>query len=230
MFKSIIKIGAATILFAGVHSLLASRSAKRKAAALVGEKQRNALYRPLYNAQSLIAFGALLWYGVRLPDRELYRMSGATAWAMRIIQFYFLLFLFDGARQIGFLNFAGLPNLLDWITGKEKVRREPEGQVPALGIDGQMKAGGPFRFPRHPLNFGMLQILWLMLRMTANLAAFNLITTVYLVVGSMHEEKRLKKIYGQAYEDYRKSGINFFIPSMPRRSITQSAEDENYIS
>lgn len=215
MFKSILKIGATTLLFAGIHSLLATRAAKRKTLEIVGERKRNALYRPLYNAQSLIAFGSLFWYGMSLPDREIYRVRGAAAWLMRLVQFYFLLFLLDGARQIGFLNFAGIPNLASWITGQPAIPREPEGQGPALEKSGRIKAGGPFRFTRHPLNFGMLPILWLMPRMTVNLATFNLITTAYLILGSMHEEKRLGEVYGRAYEDYRKSGVNFFLPGAP---------------
>jgi protein-S-isoprenylcysteine O-methyltransferase Ste14 len=64
----------------------------------------------------------------------------------------------------------------------------------------------------------MIPIILLMPRMTVNLAAFNLITTVYLIVGSLHEEKRFVETYGQAYIDYQKSEINFFVPSL-RHSI-----------
>jgi len=213
MFKSIIKIAAATALFAGMHSLLAARATKRKAAALLGDQRRNALYRPLYNALAVVTFGALVLYGVKQPDRELYRIRGSFAGIMQFIQLYFLLFLLNGVRQIGFSNFAGLPNILLWLRGHSPVPSEPEAQGPLLGDDDRMKIAGPFRFTRHPLNFGMLPILWLMPKMTVNLAAFNLITTLYLIVGSLHEEKRLKESYGRAYEDYRESGINFFVPS-----------------
>ena len=60
----------------------------------------------------------------------------------------------------------------------------------------------------------MIPIIWLMPRMTVNLAAFNLITTVYLIVGSVHEEKRFVETYGQAYIDYQASEINFLLPSI----------------
>lgn len=214
MFKSIIKIAAATILFAGIHSLLAARATKRKAAALVGDRRRNALYRPFYNVLAVVTFGALVIYGAKLPDRELYRIRSPFARVMQFIQLYFLLFLLNGVRQIGFSNFAGLPNILLWIRGSSPVPFEPEAQGPVLGDDARrMKTTGPFRFTRHPLNFGMLPILWLMPKMTVNLAVFNTITTLYLIVGSLHEEKRLKESYGRAYKDYQESGINFFVPS-----------------
>jgi protein-S-isoprenylcysteine O-methyltransferase Ste14 len=62
----------------------------------------------------------------------------------------------------------------------------------------------------------MVPALWLMPRMTVNLAAFNFVVTVYLIVGSVHEEERLRATYGQAYIDYQRSGINFFVPSASR--------------
>lgn len=232
MFKSIVKIAAATVLFAGIHSLLASGTAKRKAAALLGDQRRNALYRPFYNVLAVVTFGALMLYGVKLPDRRLYRIRGSFARLMQLIQLYFLLFLLNGARQIGFLNFAGLPNIAFWLRGRSPVPLEPEAQGPALGDDGRMKIAGPFRFTRHPLNFGMLPILWLMPKMTVNLAVFNLMTTLYLIVGSVHEEKRLKESYGRAYEDYRESGISFFVPSASyllsrrKKELTPAASNE----
>jgi protein-S-isoprenylcysteine O-methyltransferase Ste14 len=65
-----------------------------------------------------------------------------------------------------------------------------------------------------------MPIIWLMPRMTVNLAAFNLITTLYLILGSLHEEKRFVETYGQAYVDYQTSEINFFVPSLARSPET----------
>ena len=214
MFKSIVKITAATLLFAGIHSLLASRGAKRIASRMLSERKRNALYRPFFNVQAVITFGALVLYGSRLPDRELYRAPKPLARLMQFGQVISVLYLLYGARQIGFLRFAGVPNLLAFLSCQTSVPREPEGQGPIIDVDGEMKASGPFRASRHPLNFAMIPALWLMPRMTANLAAFNSLVTVYLIIGSVHEESRLRAAYGQAYVDYQRSGINFFLPSV----------------
>ena len=216
MFKSIIKIAAATVVFAGIHSLLASKAAKEKASKLLGERTRNGLYRPLYNGLAIVTFGALGLYGLKLPNQELYRVRGSLSWLMHSVQLFFLLYLMYGAREIGFLKFAGVPNIIALITGQSFVPVEPEGQGPTLKNSNQMKITGPFRLSRHPLNFGMMPIIWLMPRMTVNLAAFNLITTLYLILGSFHEEKRFVETYGQAYIDYQKSKISFFVPSLAR--------------
>ncbi|MDQ4122369.1 MAG: hypothetical protein M3209_13095 [Acidobacteriota bacterium] len=219
MIKSVIKIAAATILFAGIHSLLATRAAKRKAIDLLGEQKRNGLYRAFYNAQAVITFGALVLYGISLPDRELYRIRRPLTWFTYSVQAFFLLYLLYGVRQIGFLPFSGVPNLVKLISGQTDIPKEPEGQGPALDVNGEIKATGPFKMNRHPLNFGMLPILWLMPRMTVNLAAFDLITTFYLIIGSLREEKRLKEAYGKAYIDYQKSGVNFFVPYIKPKNL-----------
>jgi hypothetical protein len=218
MFKSIIRIVAATALVVGVHSLLASKSAKKKASESFGERTRNGLYRPMYNGLAIASFGALALYGLKLPDRELYAIRRPFSRLMRSVQLFFLLYLLYGARQIGFLKFAGAPNIVALATGQPSIPIEPEGQGPVLESTDKMKITGPFKFSRHPLNFGMLPILWLMPRMTVNLAAFNVVTTVYLILGSLHEEKRFVETYGQAYMNYQRSGINFFLPSLAHSS------------
>jgi hypothetical protein len=214
MFKSILKIVAATALVVGIHSVLASKAAKKKANELFGERTRNGLYRPLYNGLAIATFGALGLYALTLPNRELYKIRRPFSWLMHSVQFFFMLYLLYGAKEIGFLRFAGVPNFVALATGQSFVPAEPEGQGPILESSDKMKITGPFRFSRHPLNFGMIPIIWLMPRMTVNLAAFNVITTAYLIVGSLHEEKRLVETYGQAYINYRASEINFFVPSL----------------
>ena len=216
MFKSIIKIAAATLVFAGIHTVLASKGVKDRAVNLLGERKRNGLYRVFYNGLALVTLGGLALYAFRLPDRDLYNVRAPHSWLMRSIQFCFLLYLLDGARQIGFLKFAGIPNVAALIKNQSFIPLEPEGQGPIIENNNQMKITGPFRFSRHPLNFGMLPIIWLMPRMTFNLAAFNSIVTIYSIFGSLHEEKRLKQAYGQAYVAYQTSGINFFVPSVTR--------------
>jgi hypothetical protein len=214
MFKSIFKVVAATALVVGIHSLLASKAAKKKASELFGERTRNGLYRPFYNGAAFATFGALALYALKLPNRELYKIRRPLSYLMRSVQLFFLLYLLEGAKEIGFLKFAGVPNVVALAAGQSSVPVEPEGQGPILENPDKMKITGPFRFSRHPLNFGMIPVIWLMPRMTINLAAFNVVTTVYLIVGSIHEEKRFVETYGRAYIDYQQSEINFFVPSL----------------
>lgn len=220
LLKGAARIAAATGAFAVVHSLLASRRAKRAAERLVGEKGRNALYRPFYLAQSFVTFGALVVYVWRQPSDTLYRIRGPAALLMRAGQAAGLGYAVYAARQVGIADMLGLRGLTGWIGGTH-VPPEPEAQGPAPDEDGEMRASGPFRLHRHPLNFAPLPVLWLFPHMTTRLAALNLASTAYLVLGSVHEEVRLRAAYGDSYARYQASGVPFFIPigrppSLPR--------------
>ena len=223
MLRSMLKVMAATAAFGVVHSLLASRATKRAAARTVGERNRDGLYRLFYNAQSALAFGALVLYVRRQPDRELYRVRGLAALLMHAGQAAALVQAVAATRQIGVGRFLGLESLRDWL-GDGPVSPAPDGQGPALDDEGLRRAAGPFAWSRHPLNFTLLPLLWLWPRMTTNLLAFNLVVTGYVVLGSLYEEARLREAYGEEYADYQRSGVAFFIPRPDRSPLEPMGE------
>lgn len=218
------------MLFAGVHSLLASRRAKATAVALFGQRRRNGLYRPFYNILAISTFGALILYGTKLPDGELYQVRGVLARVMRLVQAVSVIYMLYSIQQIGLLKFYGVTNLIALVRGQTFILPEPEAQGPVLDSNGKMKVTGPFRVSRHPINFSMLPIFWLMPRMTVNLLAFNLLITFYLFVGSVHEERRLEAVYGSAYADYQRNGANFFVSSVSHLLGAKANERPRLIS
>jgi protein-S-isoprenylcysteine O-methyltransferase Ste14 len=204
----------ACALWALVHSVLASKQAKDLARRVAGPRHRDGLYRLAYNAQSVVL---LMWtarWFSRLPDRELYRATPPLSWLLRIGQVASLGVLLSGVRVIGFLNFAGITRLRDFLAGLD-AGPEPEAQGPPMEADGEMATEGAFRFTRHPGNLGALGFFVLFPRMTANRAIVAVLVALYVVLGSMHEEYRLRAAYGGVYERYRRS-VPFLIPRPPR--------------
>jgi protein-S-isoprenylcysteine O-methyltransferase Ste14 len=216
MWRSMLKVMAATAAFGLVHSALASRAAKRAAARTFGERNRNGLYRVFYIGQSLVTFGLLAAYVRRQPGRELYRVEGPLAFLMHAVQAGAIVYATSAASQVGLRRITGLESLLAWL-GDGPVPPEPEAQGPALDGEGRGRAAGPFAWSRHPLNFAPVPVFWLWPRMTTNLLAFNAAATAYLAVGSLHEEARLRDAFGDDYDAYRNSGVPFYLPA-PQRS------------
>ena len=201
-------------LWAGVHSLLASRRAKDASARVAGARSRDGLYRVAYNAQSMVTVVLAARRLARLPDRDLYEVRLPWSWLFRAGQIGSLGVLFSGVRVVGVLEFAGIVPLWRALTGRES-RPEPEAQGPPMGADGEMETSGAFRFTRHPGNLGAMGFFLLWPRMTVNRATLAALVTLYVVLGSMHEERRLRMAYGEAFERYRRE-VPFLIPRPPQ--------------
>ncbi|HTE18001.1 MAG TPA: hypothetical protein VK689_06435 [Armatimonadota bacterium] len=211
MWKSVLKVAVATAAWAVLHSVLASRPAKDTAARLLGQRRRDGLYRPFYVVQSVVTLGALAAYVWPLPDRVLYRARGPLAWLMLGGQTAAAIYALWAAREVGLCRMLGVTSLAALLEGGVVVP-EPEAQGPALAEDGGMRATGPFAWSRHPLNLAPVPVLWLWPTMTAKLAAFNGVATLYFILGSRNEEARLRDAYGPAYAAYQQSGVPFYLP------------------
>jgi hypothetical protein len=197
--------------------LFAHRSTKKAVVHWLGEENYHGWYRLFYNAQALVSTVALFWFIMRQPDRELWRARGATKWLCRALQVAAVIYGAWAAREVGVARFAGCTNAGAWIQQRRSAETETsipvlEAQGPYVDESGQLQTGGPFRFSRHPLNLVPLLVFWLMPRLTRNGLIFNLLMTLYLVAGSWHEDQRLRETYGEAYEQYVRSGVPFYIP------------------
>ena len=211
--RSLLKVVAATAIFGVFHSTLASRQAKSAATRLVGQRARNGWYRIFYIGQSVVTLAALGAYLWRLPDRLLYHVRGRAAWLLYLGQAAGLLYAVITAYFVGLPGILGLGPAVAFLRGDARVPPEPEAQGPPLDRDGRLQVRGPFRQSRHPLNVAPLLVFWLWPRMTLKLFVFNLASTAYLVLGSLHEEARLRAAYGAPYEAYRRGEVPFYLPA-----------------
>jgi protein-S-isoprenylcysteine O-methyltransferase Ste14 len=200
-------------LWALVHSVLASKQVKDLIRRIAGSRYRDGLYRFIFNAQSVVS---LLWAArrfSRLPDKDLYHARPPWSWLFRASQVASLGVLLSGVRVMGVLRFAGLTSVGDVLAGRN-VRPAPEAQGPPVGSNNEMVRAGAFRFSRHPGNLGALGFFLFLPRMTANRAVLVTLVALYVVLGSMQEEYRLRTAYEAAYERYRRA-VPFLIPGHP---------------
>jgi protein-S-isoprenylcysteine O-methyltransferase Ste14 len=134
---------------------------------------------------------------------------------MRAGQLVSLGVLLCGVRVVSVLDFAGISRLWNLLAGGDR-GPEPEAQGPPLGADGEIVKKGAFRLTRHPGNLGALGFFVLLPQMTVNRAVLAALVALYVVFGSMHEERRLREVYGAAYERYRRS-VPFMLPRPPEK-------------
>ena len=199
---------------AAIHSLLASRPVKDLTRRIVGHRYRNGLYRFAFNAKSVLLLAWATYWFLRLPDQEIYRVRAPWSWIFRVGQAASLGVLLSAVRVIGVLDFAGISQLRSFLAGLEP-DPEPEAQGPPVGVDGQMATAQPFRFTRHPSNLGALGVFLLFPRITVNRVTLTALVALYAIVGSLHEERRLRVAYGEPFEQYRRE-VPFFVPRLRR--------------
>jgi protein-S-isoprenylcysteine O-methyltransferase Ste14 len=183
--------------FGVVHSLLASHEAKMIAQRLLGRNVATATYRLVFNVLAFVTFLPALYLVFRLPDQELYRFPppwDAIALGLQVLAALGLLY---AVYQMDVWFFLGLRQL---------------GEPPQLGrrysIDStstpQLVTNGLHRFVRHPLYTTSLIVLYLASPMSLNWLTFAISCHIYFFVGSIFEERKLVREFGDAYRLYQR--------------------------
>jgi protein-S-isoprenylcysteine O-methyltransferase Ste14 len=214
MMRTLLSFGG----WAALHSLLATPRAKALAGGQLGEDRRNAVYRVSYNTFAVFSLIALVCYVRRLPDQRLYRIPWPFRALTGTMRLLLLLVAVRAALEVGLGPFSGFSELIAYVS-RRTPPHEPEAQGPAMGSGG-LRVGGPFRYVRHPLNASLTGIVLLTPVMTWVRLTVVVLTAAYSILGSMLEEERLLAQYGQVYEEYRRSGVPFFLPSFSSKRDT----------
>jgi protein-S-isoprenylcysteine O-methyltransferase Ste14 len=214
MWRSAWSVTGWTVAFAAVHSLLASQLGKNWVRRSLGEQCFDGWYRISFNRLALATFAGLLRRFSQLPDRELYNVRWPWALPLRLLQLSAVMMLLDANVRIGVGRMSGVEGLWQWLHAETPIKQNPA-QGPQLEGDRDFRTGGSFRLSRHPNNLAPL-LLWVAYpRMTVRFLTFTLVSALYLIVGSVHEERRLQAEFGEEYCRYCR-GRHFYLP-LPRQ-------------
>ena len=185
MLSSALILSTCFILWAVVHSLLASLRAKGWARRAFGEEV-DRWYRIGYVLFALVTFAPIPLLVLLLPDRTLYVVPTLWRWLMVVGQVTGAMGAAVAILQTGPFRFVGLAQALG--------QRAEEGPLQVRGL---------YCYVRHPSYTCSMVVVWLMPLMTVNLLVLFLLFTLYFWLGSVHEERRLVAEFGEAYEKYR---------------------------
>lgn len=190
--------------FAGVHSLTAGRGLKDRLAERVDPRLVEGWFRLAYNVVSALTLLPVLGLIVALPDRVLYDVGRPWSLLLRAVQVTGLLGLAGALFVTDVWRFAGLRQAAAYLRGE-----------PLPLPQEALQLNGMYRLVRHPLYFFSLLALWPAPTLSVNGLWFNVAATVYFIAGSLIEEGRLVRTYGDAYREYQQR-VSWLLP-LPRR-------------
>lgn len=189
-------------VYAIIHSLLASFVVKDWARRVFGSSA-DGWYRLAYNILAVILLAPIFPMLALLPDQMLYIVPSPWRWLMILGQLLAVAGLAGALLQTGPFHFLGLTQF---------VADKPT-------ESGSLTVDGFYGWVRHPLYFFSMLFLWLTPYMTVNLLTVFVLFTIYFYIGSIYEEKRLLKEFGEVYREYRRH-VPRLIPRPGRRHIS----------
>lgn len=179
-------LGFSWVLYAVLHSLLAATAAKK--AFRQRFPRRYPTYRLAYNLLAGILLIPPLWL--------LASYTGATLWHWPVPLNWL-------ANTVALLAVAGFAwSLRYYDTAEFLGTRQLNSAGSTLQDQAPLTLSPLHRWVRHPWYFLGLMIIWTR-EMNAALLLSALLLTLYLVVGSRLEDRKLIALYGTAYKRYR---------------------------
>jgi methanethiol S-methyltransferase len=155
-------------------------------------------YPALYSIASGVALIALvlLW---QPSDRFLFRLGGAGRWLSFCVALVAVVGFVWGVRS------------LRWFDpfGRLALQAGSRGSPPPAAV---FVVEGAYRVVRHPLYLFMLVLIWSTPRFSTDQLLFNLLWTLWIVVGTRLEERDLVADFGESYRRYQQS-VPMLIPS-----------------
>ncbi len=195
--------------FAAIHSLLAMDKVKRFVFRISPFMKYQ--YRAAYNLIAIVTLGILLLFSP-VPDTVLYRIGFPLNVVMYILMAVAAIGLLYTVLRFGAGSFSGFRQLKHAFSSNP-----PEYYLDEPKKETRLIVEGPFHYVRHPLYSFASVFLLLNPVMTINWMVFTILSIVYFIVGSKHEEYRLIRRFGDSYRNYRER-IPAFIPWPSRNS------------
>ncbi|MBT8358874.1 MAG: hypothetical protein KJO61_14020 [Deltaproteobacteria bacterium] len=148
-------------------------------------------YRLFYNLVALITIVPVILYSLSLKSPVLFRWEGYMI-IFQIALFIIVVALFiSGGLKYDLLQFLGIKQIQ---SGESQVTLSQSGDIDTSGI---------LSFTRHPWYLAAIIFVWIVHReISVSTLIVNIVLTIYLVIGTILEEKKLIIELGDQYRNY----------------------------
>ena len=187
-----------SICFFLQHSTLVRPGIKHRFAKFIHGEYYNAFY----GLTSGIALLLVLVFWQRSPT-IIASADGIACWTLRGLFCICLAGFFWGNKSLGSFDVLGVRRLMRYISNRP-VKKQ------------QIMAKGPYRWARHPMYLFLIVIIWSCPVLTLDRLLFNILWTLWIVIGTYLEDRDLHREFGSQYHEYS-TRVPMLIPyRMPR--------------
>jgi protein-S-isoprenylcysteine O-methyltransferase Ste14 len=182
--------------WAALHSLSASSWFKGWWAGRLGA--RMAFYRLGYNVFSVVTLGAALFLIPR-DSTILYELASPLREGFVGAQVVWSVLFLVALKDIHLSQLMGISQIRDYFNGSYSYDDHRE-----TGIEHELVTGGLYRISRHPIYLFAILALVFKPTVTVMYAGIMAMTILYFYIGSVFEERRLVREYGEQYRSYQR--------------------------
>lgn len=182
-----------SMIFFLQHSIMVRRWFKK----WIGTFMREIYHNAFYAITSAITLLLVLCLWQKSPV-IIARTDGIIFWLLRTIFLLCMFGFFWGARTLGSFDALGVRPLMDDHRNRHEKPQE-------------IIVKGPYRWLRHPLYFFLIIIIWACPVLTLDRLLFNILWSIWIVIGTVLEDRDLHREFGEPYSEYS-SKVPMIIP------------------
>ena len=161
-------------------------------------------HKIIYALSSSIALIAVMFFWQSIGD-PLFVIDGLARYFLQFSYLLVVLWFIWSMRSITSFDAFGIRPILNYLQG-------------AAPVAGQLQINGPYRWVRHPLYTGVLYLIWVYPEPTVDRLLFNCIWSIWIVFGTIWEERDLVREFGDPYRQYQ-SQVSMLIPFVKRSGM-----------
>lgn len=180
-----------------LHSAMISLTVTKYLKDRLGSKYR--FYRLFYNLFALTTLIPLTLYGAELRGQVLFRWDGFLVIFQLMLAITALYLFVSGAIKYDLMQFFGIRQI------------KSGNSYSALSETGAIDTSGVLSLTRHPWYLAAIILVWVGHKeVYVSTFIVNTILTVYILIGTVLEERKLITEYGDEYREYRKQVSRLF--------------------
>jgi protein-S-isoprenylcysteine O-methyltransferase Ste14 len=180
-FGALVLDASLSLLFFLQHSMMVRGGIKKRLEKWIPETSYHAFYALCSIAVLLLLL--FFWQSIPVP---VVSAHGVVYGLLRVLFFLCLIGFFRAVQSLDSLDVLGI----DPLTGRQQDKPL------------RVTVRGPYRWSRHPIYLLMIILIWLCPVLTPDRLLFNVLWSVWIVIGTFLEDRDLHRRFGQPYREY----------------------------